>query len=145
MINRRASANWQGTGMEGKGTLSTQSKVLEKTQYSFGSRFENGIGTNPEELIAAAHAGCFTMKLSFELNAAGFTADNIDTNAVVSLDPEKGRVTDIKLEVKAKINGISNEKFLEIAKIAKTAIKSLIKEAFIYFFPPGFLSIRLFF
>jgi osmotically inducible protein OsmC len=119
MINRRASANWQGTGMEGKGTLSTQSKVLEKTQYSFGSRFENGIGTNPEELIAAAHAGCFTMKLSFELNAAGFTADNIDTNAVVSLDPEKGRVTDIKLEVKAKINGISDEKFQEIAKIAK--------------------------
>lgn len=119
MINRRASANWQGTGMEGKGTLSTQSKVLEKTQYSFGSRFENGIGTNPEELIAAAHAGCFTMKLSFELNAAGFTADNIDTNAVVSLDQEKGRVTDIKLEVKAKINGISNEKFQEIAKIAK--------------------------
>ncbi len=119
MIKRRASANWQGTGKEGKGTLSTQTKVLDKSQYSFGSRFESGIGTNPEELVGAAHAGCFAMKLSFGLNAAGFTADNIDANAVVSLDPDKGKITDIHLDVTAKIPGITNEKFQEIAKDAK--------------------------
>lgn len=119
MIKRRASANWQGTGMEGKGTLSTQTKVLDKTQYSFGSRFESGTGTNPEELIGAAHAGCFAMKLSFGLNAEGFTAENIDVNAVVNFDTDKGKITEIHLDVTAKIPGITNEKFQEIAKDAK--------------------------
>jgi len=119
MIKRRASANWQGTGKEGKGTLSTQTKVLDKTQYSFGSRFESGTGTNPEELIGAAHAGCFAMKLSFGLNAEGFTAENIDVNAVVNFDTDKGKITEIHLDVTAKIPGITNEKFQEIAKDAK--------------------------
>ena len=119
MIKRRASANWQGTGMEGKGTLSTQTKVLDKTQYSFGSRFESGTGTNPEELIGAAHAGCFAMKLSFGLNAEGFTAENLDVNAVVNFDTDKGKITEIHLDVTAKIPGITNEKFQEIAKDAK--------------------------
>ncbi len=119
MIKRRASANWQGTGMEGKGTLSTQTKVLDKTQYSFGSRFESGTGTNPEELIGAAHAGCFAMKLSFGLNAEGFTAENLDVNAVVNFDTDKGKITEIHLDLTAKIPGITNEKFQEIAKDAK--------------------------
>lgn len=119
MIKRKASANWQGTGKEGKGSLTTQSTVLNKTQYSFGSRFESGIGTNPEELIGAAHAGCFTMKLSFGLNEAGFTAKNIDTNAVVSFDAEKGKITDIHLDVTAQIDGITDEQFQTIAKDAK--------------------------
>ena len=119
MIKRRASANWQGTGKEGKGTLSTQTKVLDKTQYSFGSRFESGTGTNPEELIGAAHAGCFAMKLSFGLNAEGFTAENLDVNAVVNFDTDKGKITEIHLDVTAKIPGITNEKFQEIAKDAK--------------------------
>jgi osmotically inducible protein OsmC len=119
MIKRRASANWQGTGKEGKGTLSTQTKVLDKTQYSFGSRFESGTGTNPEELIGAAHAGCFAMKLSFGLNAEGFTAENIDVNAVVNFDTDKGKIAEIHLDLTAKIPGITNEKFQEIAKDAK--------------------------
>ena len=92
-MKRNASANWQGTGKEGKGNLTTQSTVLNKTQYSHESRFADGIGTNPEELIAAAHAGCYTMKLSFLLNKAGFTADNIDTNCVITLDPALGAIT----------------------------------------------------
>ena len=76
-MTRNATAVWQGTGKEGKGTLSTQSSTLDTIQYSYKSRFEEGVGTNPEELIAAAHAGCFSMKLSFVLGAAGFTADEI--------------------------------------------------------------------
>ncbi len=79
-MKRTATAVWNGSGKEGKGVLSTQSGVLEQTQYSFSSRFESGIGTNPEELVAAAHAGCFSMKLSFVLQEAGFTADEIYTN-----------------------------------------------------------------
>ena len=84
-MKRNATAIWQGTGKEGTGTLSTQSGTLDKTQYNFVGRFENGVGTNPEELVAAAHAGCFTMKLSFILNAAGFTADKIETKCEVEL------------------------------------------------------------
>ena len=87
MINRKATAVWKGTGKEGTGTVSTQSTVLENTQYSFNTRFAEGKGTNPEELIAAAHASCFAMKLSFELNAAGFTADELNATATVTLDP----------------------------------------------------------
>ena len=114
---RNATAVWQGTGKEGKGTLSTQSTVLNKTQYSYKSRFEDGVGTNPEELIAAAHAGCFTMKLSLVLQAAGFTTDEIDTKCSITI--EEGVITKSQLTVKAKIPGISKEKFDECAKDAK--------------------------
>lgn len=116
-MKRYATANWKGTGKEGKGTNTTQSGVLKDTQYSFSSRFEEGIGTNPEELVAAAHAGCFTMKLSFDLNAAGFTADNIDTKCTITL--ENGSITSSHLEVKATIPGIDAAKFAEVAAGAK--------------------------
>jgi osmotically inducible protein OsmC len=119
MINRKATAVWKGTGKEGAGTISTQSTVLENTQYSFNTRFAEGKGTNPEELIAAAHAGCFAMKLSFELNAAGFTADELDATATVTLDPSKGQVTKSHIDLKAQIPEISAEKFAEIAEKAK--------------------------
>ena len=116
-MTRNAIAVWQGTGKDGKGTLSTQSTVLDKTQYSYKSRFEDGVGTNPEELIAAAHAGCFTMKLSFVLQEGGFTADEIETKCDVTLD--NGVITKSHLTVTAKIPGISKEKFEESAKNAK--------------------------
>ncbi len=116
-MKRYATANWKGTGKEGKGTNTTQSGVLKDTQYSYLSRFEEGIGTNPEELIAAAHAGCFTMKLSFVLNAAGFTADNIDTKCTITLD--NGTVTESHLEVKATVPGIEAAKFDEAVNDAK--------------------------
>ncbi|MES1220849.1 MAG: OsmC family protein [Bacteroidota bacterium] len=116
-MKRFATANWKGSGKEGSGTNTTQSGVLNNTQYSFKSRFEDGIGTNPEELIAAAHAGCFTMKLSFVLNAAGFTADNIDTKCTITLD--NGAITESHLEVKAKVPGIDAAKFDESVADAK--------------------------
>ncbi|GGB88725.1 MULTISPECIES: OsmC family protein [Dyadobacter] len=119
MINRKATAVWKGTGKEGTGTISTQSTVLENTQYSFNTRFAEGKGTNPEELVAAAHAGCFAMKLSFELNAAGFTADELNATATVSLDPAKGQVTKSHIDLKAQIPGISQEQFAEIAAKAE--------------------------
>ena len=110
-MKRNATAVWNGTGKEGSGHLSTQSTTLDKTPYSFLSRFESGIGTNPEELIAAAHAGCFTMKLSFILNAAGFTADEITTQCVVNVDPAAGAITESHLTVTAKVPGINQEQF----------------------------------
>ena len=116
-MKRTATANWKGSGKEGKGTVSTQSGVLKENQYSFGSRFEEGIGTNPEELIGAAHAGCFSMKLSFVIGAAGFTPDNIDTKATVTL--EDGAISQIHLEVKAKVPGMDGEKFAAAAAEAK--------------------------
>ncbi|PZR22567.1 MAG: OsmC family peroxiredoxin [Citrobacter freundii] len=116
-MKRYATANWKGTGKEGKGTNTTQSGVLKDTQYSFSSRFEEGIGTNPEELVAAAHAGCFTMKLSFDLNAAGFTADNIDTKCTITF--ENGAITESHLDVKATIPGIDAAKFAEVAAGSK--------------------------
>ena len=116
-MKRNATAVWQGTGKEGKGHLTTQSTTLNKTQYSFGSRFENGVGTNPEELVAAAHAGCFTMKLSFVLNAAGFTADEIETKC--DIDLIDGSITSSHLTVNAKVPGISKEKFDESIADAK--------------------------
>jgi osmotically inducible protein OsmC len=119
MINRKATAVWKGTGKEGTGTISTQSTVLENTQYSFNTRFAEGKGTNPEELIAAAHAGCFAMKLSFELNEAGFTADELNATATVTLDPSKGQVTKSHIELKAQIPNITADKFAEIAEKAK--------------------------
>ena len=108
-MKRFSTANWKGTGKEGTGTVSTQSTVPNNSQYSYSSRFENGIGTNPEELVAAAHAGCFSMKLSFVLNAAGFTADNIDTRCEITLD--SGAITESKLTVKATVTGISKDQF----------------------------------
>lgn len=118
-MKRFATANWQGTGKEGKGNLTTQSTVLNKTQYSFGSRFAEGVGTNPEELVAAAHAGCFTMKLSFVLTGAGFTPENIDTRCDITLDPEKGAITESHLKVSASVPGITKEKFEEAVADAK--------------------------
>jgi osmotically inducible protein OsmC len=116
-FNRTASANWKGTGKEGAGTVSTASGVLNNTQYSFNTRFADGIGTNPEELIGAAHASCFSMKLSFVLNEAGFTATNIDTVSTITF--ENGKITLAHLELKASVPDISPEKFAEAAKNAK--------------------------
>lgn len=108
-MKRNAVAVWKGTGKEGKGQLTTQSQILHNAQYSYVSRFEQGTGTNPEELIAAAHAGCFSMKLSFVLNAGGFTPDEIETSCDITLDD--GAIKESHLKVKAKIPGISKEKF----------------------------------
>ncbi|MES2850762.1 MAG: OsmC family protein [Bacteroidota bacterium] len=108
-MKRNATAVWNGSGKEGSGHLTTASTVLSKTQYSFNSRFEEGVGTNPEELVAAAHSGCFSMKLSFVLGAAGFTPDSIETKCTISLD--NGAITESHLEVKASIPGIDKEKF----------------------------------
>lgn len=116
-MKRTASAVWNGSGKEGNGHLTTQSTVLNKTQYSFNSRFADGIGTNPEELMAAAHAGCFTMKLSFVLGAAGFTPDTLETGCTISL--EDGVITRSELVVKGKVPGITAEKFQECAADAK--------------------------
>ena len=113
-MKRYATANWQGTGKEGKGILNTQSTVLNNTQYAFGSRFADGIGTNPEELVAAAHAGCFTMKLSFNLTNAGFPPANLDTKCTITFDTEKGAITHSELIVSAAVPGISLEKFDEL-------------------------------
>jgi lipoyl-dependent peroxiredoxin len=118
-MKRNATAVWNGTGKEGTGHLTTQSTTLNKTQYSFNSRFAEGVGTNPEELIAAAHAGCFSMKLSFVLNAAGFTADEIETNCVITLDPSVGAVTESALTVTAAVPGVTAEQFAEYAADAK--------------------------
>ncbi len=118
-MKRSATAHWEGNGKEGKGLLSAQSNVLNKTQYSFGSRFESGIGTNPEELVAAAHAGCFSMKLSFVLTDAGFVPKNIDTKCEVTLDAAKGEVTESHLSVKVDAPGITQAKFNELVNYAK--------------------------
>lgn len=119
-MKRNATAVWNGTGKEGSGHLSTQSITLDKTQYSFNSRFAEGVGTNPEELVAAAHAGCFSMKLSFVLNAAGFTPDEITTKCEITLDPAAGSITESHLAVKATIPGISQEQFDAAVADAKT-------------------------
>lgn len=114
---RTANAVWNGTGKEGKGYLTTQSTVLNNTPYSFNTRFEDGIGTNPEELVAAAHSGCFTMKLSFVLNAAGFTAESINTKC--ELEFKDGAITKSHLIVSAKVPEISSEQFLICVKEAE--------------------------
>ncbi len=116
-MKRTATAVWNGSGKEGSGNLSTQSNVLKQTAYSYKSRFEDGTGTNPEELIAAAHAGCFSMKLSFVLGAAGFTPESIETTSVVSL--EEGVIKSSQLTVKASVPGISEDQFLQCAEDAK--------------------------
>jgi osmotically inducible protein OsmC len=116
-MKRTATAVWNGSGKEGNGHLTSQSTVLNKTQYSFNSRFAEGVGTNPEELMAAAHAGCFTMKLSFVLGAAGFTPDKLETTCVITL--EDGTITSSALTVKGQVQGITPEKFQECAADAK--------------------------
>ena len=116
-FTRRANANWKGTGMEGKGTISTQSTTLNEAQLSFKTRFEQGVGTNPEELIAAAHSGCFTMQLSFLLSEAGFVPEDLDTVAKVTF--EDGTITLIQLELTGKVPGISSEDFQLTAQKAK--------------------------
>ena len=118
-MKRHATAVWNGTGKEGKGTLTTQSTTLQDTQYSFKSRFEEGTGTNPEELVAAAHAGCFSMKLSFNISAENITPERIETKATVNLNPEKGAIDNIHLVVKVKAEGLSKEKFDELVADAK--------------------------
>ena len=116
-MKRNATAVWNGTGKDGKGYLTTQSTILNKTQYSFGSRFENGVGTNPEELIAAAHAGCFTMKLSFNLSGAGFVPDELETQCAITF--EDGKITQSHLTLKAKVNTISEQEFADLVKDAE--------------------------
>lgn len=106
---RNSTAVWNGTGKEGTGHLTTQSNFLNKTPYSFDSRFNDGAGTNPEELIAAAHAGCFTMKLSFVLNAAGFTATELETKCAITL--EDGAIASSHLTLTATIPVINQEQF----------------------------------
>ena len=116
-MKRTATAIWNGSGKDGKGTLTTQSSTLNKTQYSYKSRSEDGVGTNPEELIAAAHAGCFAMKLSFSLQAMGITPDSLEVNAEVTLD--NGAITQSALSLKAKIPNITADQFKEATEDAK--------------------------
>jgi osmotically inducible protein OsmC len=128
---RKASAVWNGSLKEGKGKISTESKVLSNAQYSFSTRFENGIGTNPEELIAAAHAGCFSMALSAQLGGAGMTPESIETTAAVTLEKlEAGfTVTKIHLDVSAKVPGADAAAFEKAAQDAKAGcpISRLLK------------------
>lgn len=128
---RKASAVWNGTLKEGKGTISTDSKVLANAQYSFSTRFENGVGTNPEELIAAAHAGCFSMALSGQLGNAGMTAESIETTASVTMEKTDAgmTVTKIHLDTTAKIPGADSAAFEKAAQNAKAGcpISRLLK------------------
>lgn len=120
-MKRKASAQWQGGLKDGKGTISTDSGVLSDTQYSFSTRFEEGVGTNPEELIAAAHAGCFTMALSGQLGGAGLTAEKIHTTATVTMEKlDAGwTVSKVHLDVTAKIPGADEQAFQTAANNAK--------------------------
>ncbi|MES2558568.1 MAG: OsmC family protein [Bacteroidota bacterium] len=117
-MRRTATAFWQGTGKEGSGHLTTQSTVLNQSQYSYNTRFADGVGTNPEELVAAAHAGCFTMKLSFILSAAGLNPGSLETTCAITLD--NGAITKSELSLKAVVEGVSNEQFAEYVADAKT-------------------------
>lgn len=116
-MKRRATAVWNGDIKSGAGHLTTQSTTLNKTQYSFNSRFAEGVGTNPEELLAAAHAGCFTMKLDLDLTQAGFTVESLETESVITLD--NGKITLSELTLKAKVAGITDEEFQKIAAEAE--------------------------
>jgi lipoyl-dependent peroxiredoxin len=119
-MKRTANAHWNGNLKGGKGNLSTQSTTLNNTQYSFNTRFADGVGTNPEELLAAAHAGCFTMALSATLEQAGFIANDLDTKATVIVDPATLTITSIILDLSAaSIPGLSAEQFNAFAKGAK--------------------------
>jgi len=118
---RKAKAVWRGTGRAGNGNLSTDSGVLAETPYSYRTRFENEKGTNPEELIAAAHAGCFTMALAFQLQGAGYTPTQLSTEAAVSLDPEgQGfRISRSALTLRASVPNLDEAKFMELASLAE--------------------------
>lgn len=116
-MKRTATANWKGTGKEGGGKVSTPSGVIKNKKYDYRSRFEDGVYTNPEELIAAAHAGCFSMKLSFVLGAAGFTPSRIETKCTITL--EGGVITGSHLEVKAKVPKLRAKNFPQYAEEAK--------------------------
>lgn len=116
-MKRTANAVWNGTGKDGKGVLTTASTVLNKTQYSFNSRFADGVGTNPEELVAAAHAGCFAMKLSFVLQEGGFTPTELAVTC--SINFENGVITESHLDLKGTVPGITKEKFEAAAADAK--------------------------
>src|ERR1041385_6806093 len=120
-MKRKASAMWQGDLKSGKGKISTDSGTLKEAQYSFSTRFENGVGTNPEELIAAAHAGCFSMAFSAELGKAGLTPDSIATTATITMDKTDAgfTVTESHLDVTAKVKGADKNKVLEVANAAK--------------------------
>ncbi|MBC7926916.1 MAG: OsmC family protein [Bryobacteraceae bacterium] len=130
-MNRNATAVWHGDLRTGKGMISTQSGVLESTQYSFSTRFEEGKGTNPEELIAAAHAGCFAMALSNALGEGGMTAESIEAKATVTLQKEEGgfSITASHLDVKVRIPGADHAKFEQAAQAAKTGcpVSKLLK------------------
>jgi osmotically inducible protein OsmC len=132
-MDRSASAVWHGGLKDGKGTISTQSGVLKDSQYSFSTRFENGIGTNPEELIAAAHAGCFTMALSGQLTTANHVPESLETTAVVTLEKTDAgpTVTKIHLTTRAQVPNIEKAEFDELAKKAKEGcpISRLLKAA----------------
>lgn len=121
MIKRNAHAVWRGTGKEGKGEITTQSGVLKGAQYGFSTRFENSPGTNPEELVGAAHAGCFSMALAFALSGAGFQPKELKTNADVIMENQNGgwTVTAVNLRLEAQIPEISEAKFQELANQAK--------------------------
>ncbi len=118
---RKARAEWRGTGRDGDGDLSTDSGVLKETPYSFRTRFENQPGTNPEELIAAAHAGCFTMALAFQLQAAGYMPTELSTEAAVSLDPDGSgfKITKSALTLQADVPGLDQETFARLAEAAE--------------------------
>jgi osmotically inducible protein OsmC len=120
-MKRQASAIWQGSLKDGKGSVSTESGVLNQAQYSFGTRFENGIGSNPEELIAAAHASCFSMALSVQLGEAGLVPDKIATTAAVTFEKkdEGWTITESHLEVNATVPGATPESFARLAQAAK--------------------------
>jgi osmotically inducible protein OsmC len=120
-MDRKATAQWQGGLKDGKGKISTDSGVLKDAQYSFGTRFEEGIGTNPEELIAAAHAGCFTMALSSELNKAGLQPESLQTSAIVTFGKkdDKPTITKIQLKTEAKVPGAQQAAFEKAAQDAK--------------------------
>jgi lipoyl-dependent peroxiredoxin len=120
-MKRKASARWQGALQTGNGVISTGSGVLSETQYSFSTRFENGAGTNPEELIAAAHAGCFSMALSGQLGKADLTPESIETTATVTLDKTDAgfTITEVHLDVTARVPGATEEAFQTAADNAK--------------------------
>ena len=115
-MKRNAIAVWNGSGKDGNGHLTTQSTTLNNTQYSYKSRFEDGVGTNPEELIAAAHAGCYTMKLSFGIGAAGFSPEQLQTKCDITLD--NGTITKSELTVTGKVPGATKEQFQKLAEEA---------------------------
>jgi osmotically inducible protein OsmC len=121
-MKRTANAQWQGDLKSGKGNISTASGVLDKTQYSFSSRFEEGKGTNPEELLAAAHAGCFTMAVSAQLGQANLTAESIETQCSITLEkqPDGFSITESHLDLKAKVPGATQEQFDKAIQAAKT-------------------------